>query len=237
MCPEHQDRAAVDTCVRCGRFLCAECGGDDRICPACLRRRVRDLPGPAPRTLWAVRCLAASAVGDGASMLLSIWALSSSPAPEENAARDLVETAHSLAIVATAIATIVGYLRWLHLAVRHAGALGIDVGASPGWAVGWWFVPFANLVKPYLIVRDLVAGLIPERAASVPVSAWWAAWIVGNMVDQAEIRLLLRADRSPDPLNAGHIVGIVSGVIGIASALVCVKVVRAVQRGLSERRA
>jgi len=26
---------------------------------------------------------------------------------------------------------------------------------TPGWAVGYWFVPFVNLVRPYQIVADL----------------------------------------------------------------------------------
>lgn len=38
-CPEHLAEAAVATCVRCGRYVCARCGAPrQRSCSACLAR-------------------------------------------------------------------------------------------------------------------------------------------------------------------------------------------------------
>ena len=42
------------------------------------------------------------------------------------------------------LATIVAFLRWLHLAVCHAQAMGRRVTSSPRAAVLWWFVSVAN---------------------------------------------------------------------------------------------
>ena len=37
--------------------------------------------------------------------------------------------------------------------VRALGAN--DLSISPGWSAGWFFVPFANLVKPFVAVREI----------------------------------------------------------------------------------
>src|SRR6185295_7113854 len=45
---------------------------------------------------------------------------------------------------------------WQHRAQRNAIELAYGkLQFTPGWAVGWWFVPFANLVKPFQTVREL----------------------------------------------------------------------------------
>lgn len=48
-CPDHPESAAVNTCARCGRFLCAICAADSSParCPACAEREPASLfPGP-----------------------------------------------------------------------------------------------------------------------------------------------------------------------------------------------
>ena len=54
-----------------------------------------------------------------------------------------------------ALTVIVTFLVWLHRASRNLHLLsGRQMRFTPGWAVGWWFIPFANLVMPYKVVRE-----------------------------------------------------------------------------------
>jgi uncharacterized BrkB/YihY/UPF0761 family membrane protein len=48
--------------------------------------------------------------------------------------------------LAGSILTGLAWFIWLHRAVANARSLGVPTECTPGWAVGWWFVPFANLV-------------------------------------------------------------------------------------------
>lgn len=46
--------------------------------------------------------------------------------------------------------------------VRSLGAK--DMKYSPGWSVGWYFIPFLNLIKPYLALKEIyLATLNPHR--------------------------------------------------------------------------
>src|ERR1043166_6019302 len=42
------------------------------------------------------------------------------------------------------------FLRWIHRANKNLHCLSTEVmRLSPGWAIGWYFIPVANLFKPY----------------------------------------------------------------------------------------
>ena len=68
---------------------------------------------------------------------------------------------------------------WLHRAVANARALGRPTEFTPGWAVGWWFVPLANVVRPYQIVRSLMDELgAPDNR---PVLWWWGSYLAAGI--------------------------------------------------------
>jgi Domain of unknown function (DUF4328) len=73
------------------------------------------------------------------------------------------------------LATGVTFIAWLYRAVQNDRALGRSARHSPGWAIGGWFIPFANFVIPYQVVADLWRG----RGRRRTTLTWWLAWIVG----------------------------------------------------------
>lgn len=61
---------------------------------------------------------------------------------------------------------------------------------SPGWSVGWFFVPFANLVKPYEGVKETwrashQTGGLYEEAESELLPWWWGLWLLTNILSTA----------------------------------------------------
>jgi len=81
--------------------------------------------------------------------------------------------------------TVVAFITWLFQARRNAGRLRGGPKWAPGWAIGGWFIPVANLVIPYKVVQDVqkasspyVPGQPPVTVRTAPVGLWWAGWIV-----------------------------------------------------------
>ena len=75
------------------------------------------------------------------------------------------------------------WLLWQFRAHANLRALGVSgLKYSPGWAVGWWFVPFANIVVPFLVMRELWKASDPDassldwigRRATALLGLWWA---------------------------------------------------------------
>ncbi|MGZ3460545.1 MAG: DUF4328 domain-containing protein [Archangium sp.] len=232
VCQEHQERVAVGTCTRCGRFVCESCVGPQRFCPACVQHQLLSLPSSAPRAQWATRFLSARAAVEALSILLSLGMLASGPSVLLNVARGLV----GLATFGVLIATAVAFLRWLHLVVRQTEALEINVGATPGAAVGVWFVPIYNLRRPYRIIRKILDGLGGKPlVGSAHVGLWWGVWLAGNLFSQTEMRMTMRGEL--DPTSSGALaVGILANLLSIAGAFLCIRIVRIIQQALDERR-
>jgi hypothetical protein len=93
----------------------------------------------------------------------------------------------ALALMLT-VATIPVFGVWIvraHRNLRALGARGLDV--SPGWALGWFFVPFANLWMPYRAMRTLWRASHDAarwQLQRVPwwVTLWWAAWLARHVL-------------------------------------------------------
>jgi hypothetical protein len=84
---------------------------------------------------------------------------------------------------------------WQHRAQRNAIELADrKLEFTPGWAVGWWFVPFANLVKPFQTVRELWKashGGYDERIVGTwsVIGWWWGLWLGANVLERFVVRL------------------------------------------------
>lgn len=64
--------------------------------------------------------------------------------------------------VLTFFPAAIAFLAWLSRSVDNIPHLtGRLPRVTPRWSIGWWFVPFANLFKPYVVVRELSEHVSP----------------------------------------------------------------------------
>jgi hypothetical protein len=81
---------------------------------------------------------------------------------------------------------IIVWLIWQHQATANLWARGYQgLRTTPGWAVGWWFVPFANYAMPLVAMLELDRRSTPDgttRRAGAVLGWWWAAWLVCSIV-------------------------------------------------------
>ncbi|MDM7924087.1 MAG: DUF4328 domain-containing protein [Pyrinomonadaceae bacterium] len=145
-----------------------------------------------------------------------------------------------------AIATIVGFLMWLYRAHSNLPALQAQhTSFTPGWAVGWWFIPFANLVKPFQAVREVWAESDPDipqemsflsaslHSAPTYMGFWWAFWIISNIISNITSRVY-NPDRM-DELVVGGVLFTLSGITTAIAAVLAIKVVRDTTNRQEER--
>lgn len=98
---------------------------------------------------------------------------------------------------------------------------------SPGWAVGWYFIPIANFWKPFVAMRDLVHA--STQRGGLPaflLPTWWTLWVVSNIGDRFT-RVLNDSGLEWSPGTQAVAWGSVSGV-EIALHLIAIVLVRAV---------
>ncbi len=139
-----------------------------------------------------------------------------------------------LLVMVLAVALIIMICRWIFRAgwnVRHLGAKRLEI--SPGMAVGWYFVPFANLVMPFRAMREIwLASHDPLgwREASVPlITGWWVLWLVAGVVNNIAFRAALSAE-TLQQLNTTEMISIGGYVLSMGASLLFMRVVQGVQR-------
>jgi hypothetical protein len=80
------------------------------------------------------------------------------------------------------LASVVVWRMWQFRGQRNLTLAGRpSLRFTPGWAVGWWFIPIANLWKPFQAVRELGSRSDPDERSYVVrgwwvVGLWWATW-------------------------------------------------------------
>jgi hypothetical protein len=127
------------------------------------------------------------------------------------------------------VVTVVAFLRWLSRSYRNLPALGVTHPSfTPGWAIGAWFVPFMNLVRPYQIVKELWGTSEPTHSAAL-LGWWWAAWLISGFIGQAVFRLSLRATQPSELLTLSYLT-LISDAVSVVAAILAVKVVRGITR-------
>lgn len=135
-------------------------------------------------------------------------------------ASDLRQRIAGLTQIALMLVTTVVFARWiyiLHDNKRRFGSSGLRF--TPGWAIGWFFVPIANLWKPYQAMRELwQVSADPQHWQNQRPDAllawWWILWVAGNVLGQLSFRMSIHATTIPDLLGS-NLVTDLSDVVSI----------------------
>ena len=103
-----------------------------------------------------------------------------------------------VAIIQVLLAIFLGvtFLRWIYRANKNLHVLSSQpMRFGPGWSVGWYFIPIANLFKPYQAMKEIwtVAHGGTPSGGSI-LGWWWFLWIVSNVLTRLSMRLSLRAE-------------------------------------------
>lgn len=147
--------------------------------------------------------------------------------------RDIVEILIGLLGLVVYITTAIAFCMWTHRANRNARALGAaQMKFTPGWAVGWYFIPIANLWKPRQVMREIwhasenPSAALDDKTPTL-VSNWWTLWLVTNLLGQMAFRYGLRAETVRDVM-ASEVFSLVSDFVQIGLCIVAVKMIKTI---------
>ncbi len=181
--------------------------------------------------MWITLLLAAVAVVIGAVFLSRGVP---AQAAEGFTTKDAITGGIGLLQVLVLVATCIPFCMWVHRANRNAHALGAKgMQFTPGWAVGWYFIPIANLWKPYQAMKEIwQASHNPRTWGTEPaglVSNWWTLWLLTNFLGNWSFRMSMRAE-TPQALFNSELVSLFSDVTDIALCLVAIRMLSTICR-------
>jgi hypothetical protein len=154
---------------------------------------------------------------------------------EEASQNDLrVELLSALGLLVFVVSAIV-YGMFVHRANRNARALGATgMEFTPGWAVGFFFVPVANLIAPYKAVSEIWkasgADSTSWKSARVPwyFPAWWIVWVAGNVT--ARISQGAAGSKAPAELVSQSILAVAASAMLALGSLLSARIVTDIRK-------
>ena len=138
----------------------------------------------------------------------------------------------SLLALAARVSSWVTVCVWTYRAAANLRGLGRwGMANTPGWCVGWYFVPFANIVKPVQAMSEIWRASDPESgegawisSPSTPLLAlWWGTYLLGGVISWGSV--ITRDNR----FVAGEI-GVVACVFNAVAAISLVGIMRGIGR-------
>lgn len=121
---------------------------------------------------------------------------------------------------------------WIVRANKNVRALGArELIMSPGWALGYFFIPIVNLWKPKTAMNQLwLASHNPStwngnpKEKSQVVDKWWGLWLASLAVSNSEMHYFNKAVTVED-YNKAMLIGIVASICSILSCKFAVALV------------
>lgn len=233
----------VITCSRCGDNLAPDVARDpSAMCRACVRllgQRALDRLIPVRR--WLSGLLVGCAVLSALSCVSSLFQLEllqrmvqGDFTQAEAEFNDLREATVGLAFLVVYLSTAVVWCIWFRRSHAFAKVGDPPMEHGPN-AWGWFFVPIANLWKPYQAVKELWSAAPRSRYLEPPgvLSAWWAAWIISNVTGQASFRTTLGDSSDIQDLIYVTYLQIADTSAGVLSAVAAFLAMRAIDRALT----
>ncbi len=173
-----------------------ERGFDQQLAAAIVKGAQERLLGIGPfasghlRAQWTIGLFVATIIVALLTIMVNVlflFFLNSRATPITLDQETLLETAQSgVAFLDLGVSVLTGilFLVWLHRVYQNLPVLGAkQLRFTPGSAIGWWFIPFINLVRPYQIVQeawkasdpniDLTDPYAWHKAPGSPLIGWW----------------------------------------------------------------
>ncbi len=189
---------------------------------------------PRNRANWTIGLLVAACILFALWMLIDLVLLrmlslrdtgQPFPSAELSGALDARNLVVLLAVVV--IPTSALFLMWIHLTSRNLQPLGTHGQRfSPGWAVGWWFVPIMNFFRPYQALAE-----IWRSTGEWPVALviwWWVSWLAANFVGITSLVYERRNLFVPDAIPSdGYLwLDIIANTLLVCAGVLAILIVR-----------
>ena len=128
------------------------------------------------------------------------------------------------------IITGVVFLRWIYFSNSNSRSLGASgMQFTPGWTIGYYFVPFLNFYKPYRAMKEIwKTSKDPKNWEMVKTPSlfpqWWTLWLIAGFLGNLSFRLTMRAEELNE-LFVSSSVTLASDLVEIPLALIAIKLV------------
>jgi len=113
-----------------------------------------------------------------------------------------IYTASGILDLLVGLFALISLVGWTHANAKLANQIDFtSLSFSPGWAIGAWFVPFLNFVRPREIIEESQTTVSSKLSKGL-LNTWWgffvASWIINVALGRIELQTASRLDSLSD---------------------------------------
>ncbi len=168
------------------------------------------------------------------------------------AANDARQQIIGIVQVALYLATGIAFLAWFHRVHKNLSGLGgREFKYSPAWAIGGFFIPFLNLIRPLQVMREAwhgsdPAGLERDMGTTGPsvrnqlgtpalMGWWWTFFLVSGFLGNTIMRMSFAENPTLDQLKTLTSLMVFSDLWDVPLALLAIGLVSRITSWQTQR--
>ena len=185
------------------------------------------------RLLWISVLVACIALVDDLAELVQVQ-IARLP-PDQVANNDPIQGIVGLLQSGLGILTGITFLKWIYRAYKNIQGFGAEgLRFSPGWAVGYYFIPILSLIRPVQVMSEIWRASDdprdwPRRPGSWLIASWWTLFLLYTGVTQVSLEIAIQASTNDQWMVAG-VLAILGDLFSIPLSIAALRLVTEVYR-------
>lgn len=155
--------------------------------------------------------------------------------PDQVANGDPIQGIVGLLQSGLGIVTGITFLKWIYRAYKNIQGFGAEgLRFSPGWAVGYYFIPILSLIRPVQVMSEIWRASDdprhwPQRPGSWLIVAWWTLFLLYTGVTQVSLEIAIEAS-SNDQWTLAAVMAILGDLFSIPLSIAALRLVSEIYR-------
>jgi|SRR5215469_16089753 len=180
------------------------------------------------RLLWIGVAVACVALVDDVAEFVQVQI--GRVAPDQLTENDPIQAVVGLLQSGLGVVTAITFLKWVYRAYKNIQGFGAEgLRFSPGWAVGYYFIPILSLIRPMQVMSEIWRASYDPRnwlrsRGSWLIATWWALFLVYSVVTQVSLQLGLQASTN-DQWTLAAVFAILGDFFSVPLSIVVLRLV------------
>jgi hypothetical protein len=155
--------------------------------------------------------------------------------PDQVATNDPIQGILGLLQSGLGIVTGITFLKWIYRAYKNIQGFGAEgLRFSPGWAVGYYFIPILSLIRPVQVMSEIWRASDdprnwPRRPGSWVIVSWWTLFLIYTGVTQVSLEIAIQASTN-DQWTLAAVLAIAGDLFSIPLSIAALRLVTEVYR-------
>jgi hypothetical protein len=155
--------------------------------------------------------------------------------PDQVATNDPIQGILGLLQSGLGIVTGITFLKWIYRAYKNIQGFGAEgLRFSPGWAVGYYFIPILSLIRPVQVMNEIWRASDdprdwPRRPGSWVIVSWWTLFLIYTGVTQVSLEIAIQASTN-DQWTLAAVLAIAGDLFSIPLSIAALRLVTEVYR-------